>query len=87
MPSGISENAWSVPFAVWLDGEVLLDHPRAEHVRDRRHRDAVLVVGEPDHELGVALAVRRDHAELELLDGGRVGRRALQQAELGVDRP
>ena len=66
--------------------EVLLDHARAEHVRDERHRDAVLVVGEADDELRVALAVRRDHAELELLDGGRVGRRALQQAELRVDR-
>ena len=27
--------------------EMLLDHARAEHVRDGRHRDAVLVVGRP----------------------------------------
>ena len=62
--------------------EVLLDHARAEHVRDGRHRDAVLVVGQADDQLRVALAVRGDDAELELLDGGRVGRGALQQAEL-----
>ena len=82
----MSENAWSVPFAVWLSREVLLDHARAEHVRDGRHRDAVLVVRQADDELRVALAVRGDDAELELLDGGRVGRGALQQAELRVDR-
>ena len=54
MPSGISENAWSVPFRGVAQREVLLDDAGAEHVRDRRHRDPVLMVGEPDHELRVA---------------------------------
>ena len=38
--------------------EVLLDHARAEHVRDQCHRDAVLVVGEADDDVGVPLADR-----------------------------
>ena len=44
--------------------EVLLDDAGAEHVRDERHRDPVLVVGEADHELGVALAEGLDHAQV-----------------------
>ena len=66
--------------------EVLLDHPRPEHVRDRRHRDPVLVVGEADDEVGVPLAESRDDREVELLDRRRVGGRALQEADLPVDR-
>ena len=34
-----------------IQGEVLLDDARAEHVADQRHRDAALVVGEADDEL------------------------------------
>ena len=66
--------------------EVLLHHARTEHVRDERHRDAVLVVREADHELRVALAQGRDHAQLELLGGRRVDGGALEQAHLCVDR-
>ena len=87
MPSGMSENAWSVPFERVREREVLLHHPRAEHVRDEGHRDAVLMVGEADHELRVALAQGRDHAQLELLGGRGVDGGALEQAELRVDRP
>ena len=64
---------------------MLLHHACAEHVGDERHRDAVLVVGEADHEVRVALAKGRDHAQLELLRGGRVDGGALEQADLGVD--
>ena len=55
-----------------VEREVLLDDARAEHVADERHRDPALVVGEPDHELGEALAVRLDDTEVELLDLARV---------------
>ena len=86
IPSGMSENAWSVPFAVWLAVKCFSITRAPSMYATGRHRDAVLVVRQADDELRVALAVRRDHAELELLDGGRVRRRALQQAELRVDR-
>ena len=56
MPSGINEKAWSVPFDGVTQREVLLDHPRPEHVGDDRHRDPVLVVGEADDEVGVPLS-------------------------------
>ena len=65
-----------------VEREVLLEHARAEHVRDRRHRDPVVMVREPDHELGVALLQRRDHREVEILDLGRVRGRAVEDAEL-----
>ncbi len=39
-----------------VEREVLLEHARAEHVGNRGHRDPVVVVGEPDDELGIALA-------------------------------
>ena len=64
--------------------EVLLERPRAEHVGDGRHGDAVVVVGEPDDELRVALPQRRDHREIEVLDLRRVRGRAVQHAELRV---
>ena len=66
--------------------EVLLDHPRAEHVGDGRHRDPVLVVGEPDDVVRVSVAERRDDGQVELLDGGRVRRGALQETDLIVER-
>ena len=69
-----------------VQGEVLLDHARAEHVRDERHRDPVLVVGEPDDDVREALAVRLDHAQVQLVGLARVRRRALHEAELRVDR-
>ena len=68
-----------------VEGEVLLDHARAEHVAEERHRVAVLVVGEPDHELRKALAEGRDHAQVQVFGLGRIGGRALHDAELRVD--
>ncbi len=64
--------------------EVLLEDPGAEHERDRRHRDPVVMVGETDHEVGVALAERRDDREVQVLDLGRVGGGAVEHAELLV---
>ena len=69
-----------------VEREVLLDHARAEHVAEQRHRVAVLVVGEPDHDLRIPLAQRRDHAQVQLLHLDRIRRRALQHAELRVER-
>ena len=43
MPTGSSEKAWSVPFIGAVQGEVLLDDPRAQHVGRHRHGDAVVV--------------------------------------------
>ena len=64
--------------------EVLLEDPGAEHERDRGHCNAVVMVGETDHEVGVALAERGDDREVQVLDLGRVGGGAVEHAELLV---
>ena len=69
-----------------VEREVLLDHARAEHVGDERHRDAVLVVGEPDHEAREPLAQRRDDVQVQVVRVGRIRGGALQDAELVVER-
>ena len=69
-----------------VEGEVLLDHPCSQHVGDERHCDAVLVVGEPDYQVGEALSQRRDHVQVEILRLGRVRGGALEDAQLVVER-
>src|SRR5439155_17985183 len=69
-----------------VEREVLLDHACAEHEADERHGDPALVVGETDREVGEALAIDLDHAQVELVDLARIRGRALHQAELRVDR-
>jgi Dolichyl-phosphate-mannose-protein mannosyltransferase len=66
--------------------EVLLNHPGTEHVSDDRHRNPVLMVGETDDDLRVALAVGGDHAQVELLDAYRICGGALEHAKLLVER-
>ena len=63
---------------------MLLEDARAEHERDRRHRDAVVVVGEPDDEIRIALAQCGDDREVEILDVRRVRGGAVQHAQLLV---
>ena len=69
-----------------VEREVLLEDARAEHVADERHRDPVVVVGEADHELRVALAQLADDGEVQILDVRRVGRRAVEDGELRRSR-
>ena len=69
-----------------VEREVLLDHARAEHVGHESHGDAVLVIGQPDHEAWEPLAQRGDDVQVQVVRVGGVGGRALQDAELVVDR-
>src|SRR3569832_177265 len=67
-----------------VQGEVLLHHRRAEHVRDRGCKNAVIMTGVADHGLGEGLAQRGDHAQIEVLVFGRIARGAMQDAHLAV---
>ena len=87
IPSGIERVGVVGALGSVAQREVLLDHARAEHVRDERHGDAVLVIREADDDVRVALAQRRDHGEVELVDRGGIGGGALQDAEPVVERP
>ena len=69
-----------------VEREVLFDHPPAEHVSHDRHDDAVRVVGEPGDDIGKTLTERSDDAQMHVLRVGRISGRALQEAELRIDR-
>ena len=69
-----------------VDGEVLLHHASAQHVRSQGHGDAVVVGGQAHDGVRESLPVACDDAQVQLFELGGVARRALHDAELGVDR-
>ena len=79
MPSGMSEKAWSVPFEVCESVKCFSIIRAPEHVRDERHRDAVLMVGQTDTSSGM-LAEGRDDPSSISSDSVRIGGGALEDA-------
>jgi len=69
-----------------VQGEVLFEDARPEHIGDQRHGDAGVVPRKPDDHVRKGLRERLDHPEVQLFIGGGIAGRALQDAEIGVDR-
>ena len=67
--------------------EVLLDDPRAQHVRRHRHGDAVVVAGDSRSTApGNRSRYCVDHSQIELLERRRIPGGALQDPHLRIDR-
>ena len=83
IPSGISENAWSVPFHAWLSVKCF-SITRRRACRRRAPSRCRSGGRRGRRRVREALAQRVDHAQVQILDLGRVGGRALQEQSCGL---
>ena len=74
------------PLGRTIEREMLFDHGRSHHIGNRRHRNAVVMGGEPDHNVRETFAESLDHLQVQLVELGRITRGALQDAKLRIDR-